>query len=367
MLNSDKSSVANDASINPGAQEYLLVRGNRHLIQDEWQTYVIDIEQLNCPNYPADDKSVKSISFGLFFNGHAGDGTEYVDVEYAAICDDWSEIEAVVGEGEKVVYTKWTDNNLDVAKTSGGQTLEGVCLGECKPTLVIEGNTYIYKCSNASCSNVMEIKTVNVGQDGVNYYNPAGQQYNNYHVTNTTLKYDAQHGFVYNSISLDISGSISFSNGNIITLKDTVYGGGKYFVFKVRAGESTVQMKLAAYDKTGTVISNAGLADPLFETNTRSQVNTEWVVYVIDATEMLNSATKYYTTEDAGNKLATFGYKIANGSVGTVDIAYFAVCDNWKEIDSVVGSDDVILTNWESPASDLLVTSAEIDVRANME
>lgn len=100
----------------------------------------------------------------------------------------------------------------------------------------------------------------------------------------------------------------------------------------------------------------------LYETNLRSgDVPTDWKVYVINVEDMLDKTTPYYVAGGTAESTAAYGFKIANGSSGTVDIAYFAVCDNWSEIDSIVGNDGVVLTNWETPANDVTLTPADID------
>ena len=56
------------------------------------------------------------------------------------------------------------------------------------------------------------------------------------------------------------------------------------------------------------------------------------------------------------------GFMFGHNMGGTVtdayiDIAYFAVCDSWEEIESVVGDEKVILTDWKNNTSDKKLSS----------
>ena len=91
----------------------------------EWIVYVVDIEKMNSTAYGVNDSSVTNVTFG--FQGESGDGeldgTEYIDFAYFAVCDNWQEIKAVVGEKDKVIYTAWNKNDFDEIRTSDGNPI----------------------------------------------------------------------------------------------------------------------------------------------------------------------------------------------------------------------------------------------------
>jgi hypothetical protein len=243
--------------------------------------------------------------------------------------------------------------------------------------LTTDGNKYTYTCR--FCGFTQE-RTVEVSSEGIDFYSAPGQQYNNYNVPSSvnvkivntgTLRYDADGGFVYNSMEFGDSGSMIFlgtgstiptSSGMLTNTANTVYGTGKYFVIKVRADATTTNMKLGAYDAAHSSTSG----DSVYEANVRTSVATEWTVFVIDIEQMLAVGSKFYTVGGTQTTTAAFGYKVANKNsenpvtAGTVDVAYFAVCDSWSEIADVVGNDDTVyLTAWDGSSAATEVSVAE--------
>ena len=91
-----------------------------------WRVYVVDIEKMNSAAYGVNDSSVTKVTFG--FQGESGEneiqGGEYIDFAYFAVCDDWTEVKAVVGEKDKVIYTAWNKNDFDEVRNSDGTPVE---------------------------------------------------------------------------------------------------------------------------------------------------------------------------------------------------------------------------------------------------
>ena len=342
---------------------------------DNWKIYVVDLSKMAAPAYSVDNKNVTNVVFG--FRAASASANAYIDLEYFAICDNWEEIASVVGD-QNVYYTNWRDPSSDVQRPSNG-----VCQGDHSIKLTVSGNNYTYACEFC---NFKTEQTVSVGANSVNFFSAPGQQYNNYNVPNGsnasrhstgTLKYDTVGGFVYNSLAFGGSGSMVFGDGSAVLngmedyTKNTVYGTGKYFVIKFRAQSQITEMKIGAYDGTNSKViadKNAATAgsgtDAIYETNMRGgTVPTDWKVFVISIEDMLDKSVPFYTAGGTEQTTASFGFKIKNGSAyaGTVDIAYFAVCDNWAEIDSIVGNDSVVLTSWENTVADVTLSSADID------
>ena len=371
-LNSNKSEYANE-NFNPGVSPHRNDRVAANIVHDEWITYVIDLSLLGCGQYPANDTEVTNISFGMFFNGHPTDGTAYVDIEYAAICDTWEEAEAIVGTGRKVFYTSWTTTANDSVRLSNGAYLNA-CTGECTPTLTVNGNRYVYTCS--SCGAQIETRTVKVGEDGINYYSApcTTQAYNNWNTGEnaSSTAYSGQlmiyeDSFVYNRISLQAGGSFEFTNGTSTpnkgfkTVDDTIYGAGRYMVIKMRVGSGEEHLRLCAWD--GNTADRGG--DPIFDAygspqtvRNMTQDNKDWVVYVIEISALFAN-TDYAAGDDTVTR-AVFGMK-GDGNGGEykggawqdfdetdyVDIAYFAICDDWSEVAKVAaGEQTVLFTGW---------------------
>lgn len=369
-LNSNTSSDAN-VNFDPGKEPYRNDRKAANIPHDEWITYVIDLEKLGCEQYTANDASVTAISFGMFFNGHVTDGSAYIDIEFAAICDSWQEVEGLVGEGRKVFYTSWTSTADDQVRMSSGTYLAS-CAGECKPQLKIVGDRYIYSCS--SCNSHIETRRIGVGADGVNYYSApsATQIYNNWNTGENggSKAYSGElrifeDSFVYNRITLQNGGSFEFTNGTSEVVKgfgtvdDVIYGSGAYMVIKLRLGAGEEMLKLCAWD--GRTADRGG--DPIFDGGTQRTADAqsrEWTVYVIEIASLFES-TDYAANDKTVNK-AVFGVKgdynggKLNGSsienydeTDYVDIAYFAICDDWREVSEVVAGEEVVLfTGWSN-------------------
>ena len=366
-FNTNTSSVANE-NFNPGVGQHRNDRVSSNIINDQWITYVIDLAHLNTPNYKANDTNVTAISFGMFFNGHNADGSAYIDIEYAAICDNWTEVKEIVGEGNKVLYTDWVSKDRDSLRKSDGNYLDA-CIGECTPKLEIEGNAYVYRCS--SCNAVIETRTVDVGENGINYYSAASfsQALNNWNTGGNVAKsaYSGnlniyENSFVYNRITLQNGGSFEFTNGTSEPTKgfgsvdDTIYGSGSYIVIKMRVGSTEEAIKLCAWD--GRTEGRGG--DPIFDSHSHSThrtmtaENREWAVYVIEISAVF-AQTDYATDDDTVTR-AVFGIKgdstgtataTDDGSNDYIDIAYFAICDDWTEVAKVAaGEDKVIFTGW---------------------
>ena len=132
------------------------------------------------------------------------------------------------------------------------------------------------------------------------------------------------------------------------------------------SGESF--LKLCAWD--GRTADRGG--DPIFDnydgtpsvTRTMKAENLDWQVCVIEIASLFASTD--YQSDDATVTRAVFGIKgdstgnndDEDGGVNDyVDIAYFAVCDDWKEVASVTaGEQSVIFTAWSDASYDEIRT-----------
>ena len=119
MMNSDKSSQGSNNSLD--AQTNNTVLRTADFSDGEWNVYVIDLKELGHRYYTAEDTSVQKISLGFFFVGLTAADEASIDIQYAAICDDWSEIDKVVEE-KTVMLSGWANNDpwKSVSAADGG-------------------------------------------------------------------------------------------------------------------------------------------------------------------------------------------------------------------------------------------------------
>jgi hypothetical protein len=121
-------------------------------------------------------------------------------------------------------------------------------------------------------------------------------------------------------------------------------------------------LKLGAYDGQSST-DLIGNGDPIYDKYaTRKSLNSEWKVFVIDI-EKLGQVEdfNFYAANNADLRSASFGLQVGYNHTGTFDVAYFAVCDNWSEVKSVVGDEAVVLTNWVTVGNDVTLTPADVD------
>jgi hypothetical protein len=289
-------------------------------------------------------------------DGVSGDENEYVDIAYFAVCDNWSEIDSVVTD-ETVIFTNWSNPTADVVMTANG-----TCAGKHKNTYVKGENGLVeYKCS--ACGNVETSFTVSA--EGINTFTAphatafACNAYNTggYGDTNNTfgnLNYDDKNFVQYTRVTLQAGGNFEFLNGSANpdgknrTVTQSVYGSGKYMVIKMRVGSDEAYLNFGILDTTdakGNVHHNSR-----FGLNSRSVFADDWAVYVIDLSQYDRSfwGNEGYSYANDSIKKAWYGMQ-GDGDDGEndyVEIAYFAVCDSWAEIKSIVTDEQVIVTNW---------------------
>lgn len=341
---------------------------------DGFVTYVIDISSL---------KNTDVSKIRVYIGGSEGTpavpANSSIDIAYFAIVDDWNEVEAVVGEDEKVVYT--TDFKVPAKDTI--RYSNGACIGShtCSlSTSTVEATTtYTYSCSNCDFE---EVRTVTLDADSINYYiapndamglgiwntgTAAGKWNNN--VGN--VMYDPDEKTIYSSIGFWQGGAFEFTNGTSTPVKgledaaDTINGLGRYAVLKVRLGEGMNSgLSFGLWDgQTGTSVNpnNANNKGSDYLCKHRNVANGEWMTFVID----LTAFSAHYTVGGTSDKI---GVALKNGwtsgtasTASQVDIAYFAICDSWTAIDSIVGDDDVLFTKWTTTEGDTTYTAAQID------
>ena len=163
-----------------------------------------------------------------------------------------------------------------------------------------------------------------------------------------------ENGVLYNHITMGNGASFEFVNGtassdkDVSTVESQLTGGsGQYLVFRIRVGCETAQnLALIAYDG-----QTAGYVQDTHRLWSAGGVVTlnEWVTYVVDLT--LWSDT-WYKENNLSATTASFALNAGGEAAGRyIDVQYFAVCDNWDEIETVVGSGTVQYTKWTDSGS----------------
>ena len=334
---------------------------------------------------------VEKIGAGLMFHGLSDDKGAYIDVQYFAIVDNWDEVAALLGDETKVTYTRWSGTDLDKTRYANGWCLDaehtvavreagekgvgataGICYTTDKETYCTycgkvtateknvpvahsikftkSGNQYKYDCT--VCTKTLETRTVEQSMDAINWYTAPGQIYGNWNSGSTQagklgtddlgtypigeFRYDEEGGFVYNRVYLWTSASFEFTNGtgtpnrNTNTLVDTIYGTGRYMVFKARATGSRTSASLSGYhyklNADGSVLSKDQNA--LDSSNRRgysaSDKDDKWDIYVVDITMMTSGMATYYETGKNEALLAAFGMFNDNGAYNNnyIDVGY---------------------------------------------
>ena len=332
---------------------------------DDFIVYVIDMGYVL-----ASEAEIAYVGFA----GRAGTSMPagaYVDIAYFALASDWETVEKIVGEGEKVVYsTDFANPDKDENRYSDGSCIDS---HSCTLTTTAQGttNTYTYSCSFCDYE---QVRTVSIDADNINYYIAPNNNFG-YSVWNAgvpsgrdkvigNVNYDSEENIVYTEVGFWQGGAFELTNGTSTPVvdmndaSDTICGLGRYAVVKLRLGEGMNDgLAFGVWDgMTGTTVGSDSLC------KLRADIETgEWIVYVIDLTHFSDS----YTVGGESDKV-TFAFKNGwtagdNSHESQLDFAYFAVCDNWSEVKTVVGDEDVVLTNWTNSAVDVGYTSAEVD------
>lgn len=366
----------------------------------KWHTIVVDLaERVASGGYNLKDGSydlstVYIRPFGNKQTAAVGRTDVYVDMAYIAICDSLSDVAMLVGgdtyewsvsntvneirntadlpaggedpeppantetdtETETETETEKEPEKLDIPAVEPNKGCQ-----KCQVKVTQDGNKYTWKCS--VCNTVYDEITLS---DDVNYYTAVGQFNTSAWAATVSNKIYADGDVLYQRFSItNHGGTIPLvTSGNVKNgyLVDSKGGNGRYFVFKMR----TVNVEALAWRITATT-ANGTATDPSGSYLARREAmpEGEWVVYVVDIAALLSAESRITTYGTAGNvdltKIAA-GFMYGHNLGGTVtdaylDIAYFAVCDNWEEIESVVGDEKVILTDWKNNTSDKKLSS----------
>ena len=328
------------------------------ILSGEFHTYVIPIDSV------ADADANKVRVLIRTDSAQALKGA-CVDIAYFAIVDDWNEIAEVAGKEKVVYHTSWYDGAALVEKSPSGGCIQHVPIFQSSTN-----GTTLYDCASCHGKGVVSLST----PTDVNFYSVPGLTYNNWSTgsnknnslnRHNAIYYDETDGFMYSKIRMFEGGSFEVSNGTGTPVKDVkecadaiVGGSGKYLVFKIRAtGINYLRLLLADGKKSTSGWDGEMRGAP---GGTTFEADGQWRVYVVDLEKL---ASKTYGANDSAVTHVTFGFQGECDAAeldGTecIDFAYFAVCDNWNEVKTVVGNKDKVLyTSWNSNEYDVVLNS----------
>ncbi len=201
----------------------------------------------------------------------------------------------------------------------------------------------------------------------LNYYSGPGQMSTNW-ASVSSIKTEGDMVFT-RLVFTNGSASCKFDNGSNTSYVnkndggamregfDTLVGGsGRYIVFKFRLSNAKKMSHLAlgAYAQGAALPYNEGQV--LGKPNFRHIVNTPegWNVMVIDTSTF---DSNYYPSNDPNVAAATFGLKLSGSKDEYIDVAYFAVVNNWDGVMTLLADENLTTVKfspeWDQTASDV--------------
>ena len=216
---------------------------------------------------------------------------------------------------------------------------------------------YSYVCDQ--CAHTVKTQTVSAD---VNYFAEAGRAYSRYKVMLPQQLINDGDGNIYARFTFySTSGSVCVTNGSnfssklYLTRYDSIKGSGKYAVFKIRA-ESVYRLRFGAQTWSDDKIRDF----PDYEFKARESqdaVSGEWKVFVVDLEKAFSESQ--YVSNDVTVTEAVFGFMMLNAETDKAyfDLQYFAICDDWSEVESVVGDENVLFTGWRDTIDDMMCKS----------
>ncbi len=201
----------------------------------------------------------------------------------------------------------------------------------------------------------------------LNFYSAPGQTANNW-ATTSSIKTEG--GMVFTRVTFTngsgsfkfdsetSNGFVNYDNGDAMKkdFDELVGGSGKYMVFKFRLSnaQKLAHISIGASADGATLPYDEGQV--LGSPNIRYIANTPagWNVMVIDVTTF---DSNYYPANDESIKRATFGMKLNGAKNEYIDIAYFAVVNNWDAVMTLLGEENLetvkFVPNWKTPSTDV--------------
>ena len=319
----------------------------------EWHTVMLDLTDFASKYTPAADGKYYTQMLWLrplTNGGNVGTVDDVVDIAYIAMCND-------IADAMEIVDSATYERHLSSTSFIELDAVTGRCIGKCLLDHTVDGAKHTYKCS--VCGAIDREITVD---ESLNYYSAPG--------TIKAVKND-----VYGSVT---DGNAYYENGEIFQRIDVLNGGGtipltagggadekhivnvngstgKYFVFRMRT--HNIENVVGLSWRIGSAAEGEEWVKPgSYIAERRVFEDDVWITYVVDIDTL---GIKGYTTmsEDETRIVASLMVRAdaqsssANLTDTYIDVAYFAICDDWDEIDIATGDEKtVFLTEWHGEA-----------------
>ncbi len=325
--NGTKESVQRVYLKTPVAADYVPI-SYQVSYDDKWHTVVIDLSAYN--NAITSDTTINTLWVRPIGNGYAAGGTEADSVDYAyiAICDDISDISALVDES---TYEKHRSSSSKTEVTTATRECVGGCTPKASTAALTDGTMYEYKCTKCGEAKA-DSKFVS---SDVSFFRSAAEIEAAYFPGMTSpIDYGVVKADPDGQVYAQLLGGAAQKN-NDLKYTDLTGVKGRYFVIKYRlyaenTFKSPTQLLFFITSSTGT-----NYAAMRYTTHQ----DGEWHTAVIDLGAYNSAITS--ETEITTVLLRPIGTK--DGEVGTandrVDYAYIAVCDSLENVSKVVDQD----------------------------
>ncbi len=317
-------------------------------VTEEWQTFVFDASELLATYYKQTDGAYIIDTWMVVVGSFASN--EYLDIEYIAFAENWSEIADVVDEESVRLISNKNG-------TSAESDLSGVCAhknADCNDTICdlcgedcgFTGDGHLNSNNDSICDSCGEAVTEVPGAYVLNGQTLADRNSQ----VNCTETVDAE-GFIRltasNASNLTsalymLRDELDHSTGDSKNKNHINVGAATYMVLKMRTSSTKTShtMYLSTEAASSTDPAAAAGRDG-YTVITIKDIGAEWTYYVIDLAKV---APKQYKPNANGNHVIdTFWIYFDNDSVGTaVDIDYIAFAENWSEIKDLVGEETTL-------------------------
>ncbi len=298
----------------------------RLTLDDEWVTYVIDIQSAFAKACAADaDGNITVMTFYLQLDNMAAETV--FDVQYVNFCDDWTEISAVADQ-DNVKFARTSTDVKDVKKN-------GQCIGEHSIVETEKDGTLVWACS--VCGAEIAVKQIpeaaNVYASAVDISNAASSRFT------TSVICDDEEDFARIYGTADAGFNLyANAEGNVVT--------GQYLVLKYRiADNGNGQAQIIFYASTQNP-SAVNERDSLkLMPGTIEDPTLSWRTAVIDLSQAVGckQADKgTFTANGNGEycaKFITFRPFATGSNIGAddyIDISHMAFCSSLEDAISMV-------------------------------
>lgn len=297
-------------------------------IDDEWVTYVIDIQSAFSKACATDAEGNTTVMTLYFQLDNMAAGT-VLDVQYVNFCDDWAEI-AEIADQDNVKFARTSTDIKDVKKN-------GQCIGEHSLVEIENGGTLVWTCGvcGAKIAEKQIPEASNVYASAVEISNAASSKFTTSVVCNDDEDYVRIYGASKASTSFNLYTNAA---GDVVT--------GQYLVLKYRyADNGNGQQQIIFYSSTQNSSAVSERDSLKFMPSKIEDATLTWRTAVVDLSQAVGckDANKgLFIANDNGEycaKFLSFSPFNTGSNVGAddyMDISYMAFCSSLEDAISLV-------------------------------